>query len=59
MSVEILADTVGNAPRFASYGSVGFSEISFGDQPVEPSQEVVRVRPTCSTPPGPTRSTTR
>ncbi len=28
MSVEILADTVGNAPRFASYGSVGFSEIT-------------------------------
>ncbi len=43
MSIEILADTVGDAPRFASYGSVGFSEVTFGDQPVEPSQEVVRV----------------
>ena len=32
MSVEILADTVGNAPRFASYGSVGFAEITFGDE---------------------------
>jgi arabinofuranan 3-O-arabinosyltransferase len=43
LSIEILADTVGYAPRYASYGSVGFSEVTFGDQAVEPSHESVRV----------------
>jgi arabinofuranan 3-O-arabinosyltransferase len=43
LSIEILADTVGDAPRFASYGSVGFSEVRFGDEPVEPSREAIRV----------------
>ena len=43
LSIEILADTVGDAPRFASYGSMGFAEVAFGDAAIDPSDEAVRV----------------
>jgi arabinofuranan 3-O-arabinosyltransferase len=39
-SVEILADTAGNVPRYAGLSSVGFAEIQVGDHPTRQSEAV-------------------
>ena len=44
LSIEILADTVGDAPRFASYGSVGFAEVTIGSGAgLTPTTESIRL----------------
>jgi arabinofuranan 3-O-arabinosyltransferase len=45
VSIEILADSAGSAPRWSGQSSVGFSEVELGGEPnvVDPRREVVRL----------------
>jgi arabinofuranan 3-O-arabinosyltransferase len=42
VSIEILADTAGEPPRFVGFSSVGFAEVEIGDDPPH-SSELVRL----------------
>ena len=43
LSIEILADSVGDLPRFVGQSSLGFAEIKIMDPQVEPLEEVIRL----------------
>ncbi len=40
MSVEILADSAGDVPRYAGLSSVGFAEIALGDEPPRQTESI-------------------
>lgn len=43
VSIEILADTVGDLPRWAGQSSMGFAEVEIIGADVEPPEEIIRV----------------
>ncbi|HLM65733.1 MAG TPA: alpha-(1-_3)-arabinofuranosyltransferase family protein [Acidimicrobiales bacterium] len=43
LSIEILSDTVGYTPRYASFGSLGFAEVVIGDGQLAKNEEAVRL----------------